>query len=47
VSAIPRELQVIFGTFRIAQVREPYSIIRYAAERCWPPLEEVVFSFLN
>ena len=38
---IPRELQVIFGTFRIAQVREPYSIIRYAADRCWPPLDAV------
>ena len=33
--------QVIFGTFRIAQVREPYSILRYAAERCHPPLQTV------
>ena len=37
----PPHHQVIFGTFRIAQVREPYSIVRYAADRCWPPLDKV------
>ncbi|EKX39998.1 hypothetical protein GUITHDRAFT_61514, partial [Guillardia theta CCMP2712] len=30
---IPRTLQVIFGSYRIAQVREPYSIIRFIAEK--------------
>ncbi|KAI8902347.1 P-loop containing nucleoside triphosphate hydrolase protein [Globomyces pollinis-pini] len=33
-SLIPRHLQVISGVYNIAQVQEPYSAIRFVAERC-------------
>jgi ribosome biogenesis GTPase A len=36
---VPKILQVVFGIYPIAQVREPYSSIRYIAERI--PLENV------
>eukprot|EP00960_Hanusia_phi_P061388 764831-Hanusia_phi.AAC.3 len=36
-----RARQVIFGSYRIAQVREPYSVVRFIAEKCDPPLSEV------
>jgi ribosome biogenesis GTPase A len=36
---VPKILQVVFGIYPIAQVREPYSSIRYIAERV--PLEDV------
>ncbi|XP_065161494.1 guanine nucleotide-binding protein-like 1 [Atheta coriaria] len=32
-SKVPKELQVLMGSFPIAQLREPYSSIRYIAER--------------
>jgi len=39
---IPKPLQVLFGSYRIAQVREPYHVIRFMAERCQPPLHELL-----
>jgi ribosome biogenesis GTPase A len=36
---VPKLLQVVFGIYPIAQVREPYSSIRYIAERV--PLETI------
>jgi len=36
---VPKVLQIVCGIFRIAQVREPYTAIKYIAERV--PLEEV------
>lgn len=36
---IPRELQVLCGIFPIAQCREPYSAIKFLAQRV--PLEDV------
>ena len=35
------ELQVLFGSYKIAQLREPYSTVRFLAERCVPRLHEV------
>jgi len=32
-STVPKELQVLMGSFPIAQLREPYSCIRYVGER--------------
>lgn len=39
---VPKPLQVIFGSYRIAQVREPYHVVRFIAERCRPPLPELL-----
>ena len=39
---VPKALQVLFGSCRIAQVREPYHIIRFMAERCLPPLPDLL-----
>eukprot|EP00931_Biecheleriopsis_adriatica_P100057 TRINITY_DN7502_c0_g1_i1.p1 TRINITY_DN7502_c0_g1~~TRINITY_DN7502_c0_g1_i1.p1 ORF type:complete len:496 (-),score=92.75 TRINITY_DN7502_c0_g1_i1:145-1632(-) len=39
---VPKPLQTLFGSYRIAQVREPFHIIRFLAERCWPPLPELL-----
>eukprot|EP00931_Biecheleriopsis_adriatica_P011769 TRINITY_DN11284_c0_g1_i1.p1 TRINITY_DN11284_c0_g1~~TRINITY_DN11284_c0_g1_i1.p1 ORF type:complete len:516 (+),score=126.99 TRINITY_DN11284_c0_g1_i1:67-1614(+) len=39
---IPKPLQVLFGSFRIAQVREPYHIVRFLAERCQPALPSLL-----
>lgn len=39
---VPKPLQTLFGSYRIAQVREPYHIIRFLAERCLPPLPELL-----
>mmetsp|Transcript_58522 Transcript_58522/g.137783 ORF Transcript_58522/g.137783 Transcript_58522/m.137783 type:complete len:555 (-) Transcript_58522:385-2049(-) len=36
----PKALQVIFGSYRIAQVREPYSVVRMVGEHAVPPLHE-------
>ena len=38
---VDREIQVLFGSFPIAQTREPYSAIRYLAEHCDIPLHKV------
>ncbi|GLE05168.1 hypothetical protein PINS_up014156 [Pythium insidiosum] len=38
---IPVALQILFGSFPIAQTREPYSAIRFAAENCDPHLHEI------
>lgn len=38
---IGREMQVLFGSYPIAQTREPYSAIRYLAEHCHPSLSEI------
>lgn len=35
-------IQVIFGCYPIARVREPYSVVRYLMERHHPPLWEVL-----
>ena len=32
-SLVPRELQVLLGSYPISQVREPMSIVKYIAER--------------
>merc|ERR1711936_184458 len=32
-SLVPRELQVLLGSYPISQVREPMSIVQYIAER--------------
>lgn len=37
---VPSALQVLFGSFPIAQTREPFSAIRFLAENCAPPLHE-------
>jgi hypothetical protein len=31
-------LQVLYGSFPIAHCRDPYTVIRYLAERLWPRL---------
>ncbi|KDO30629.1 hypothetical protein SPRG_04529 [Saprolegnia parasitica CBS 223.65] len=36
---IPMALQILFGSYPIAQTREPYSAIRFIAENCVPTLE--------
>jgi ribosome biogenesis GTPase A len=36
---VPLSLQILFGSFPIAQTREPYSAIRFIAENCLPSLE--------
>ena len=38
---VPPSLQILFGSFPIAQVREPYSCIRMIAENCRPTLMAV------
>lgn len=38
---VPPSLQILFGSFPIAQVREPYSCIRIIAENCRPTLVDV------
>jgi ribosome biogenesis GTPase A len=38
---VPVALQILFGSFPIAQTREPFSAIRFIAENCDPPMEEV------
>jgi len=37
-TGIERAVQVLMGSYPVAQVREPYSVIRYLAEHCDPPL---------
>ncbi|KAL6258580.1 hypothetical protein P5V15_010534 [Pogonomyrmex californicus] len=32
-STVPKELQILMGSFPIAQVREPYTVIKFLAER--------------
>lgn len=39
--SVPLALQILFGSFPIAQTREPFSAIRFLAENCAPPLHEV------
>ncbi|GMF14582.1 unnamed protein product [Phytophthora lilii] len=34
-------LQILFGSFPIAQAREPFSAVRFIAESCSPRLDEV------
>jgi len=34
--------QVVFGSFPIAQCRDPYGVVRYVAERLWPRAEEAL-----
>ncbi|TMW58023.1 hypothetical protein Poli38472_013497 [Pythium oligandrum] len=38
---VPVALQILFGSFPIAQTREPYSAIRFIAENCDPPMDEI------
>lgn len=38
---VPLSLQILFGSFPIAQTREPFSAIRFMAENCEPHLHEV------
>jgi len=38
---VPLSLQILFGSFPIAQTREPFSAIRFLAENCAPPLHEI------
>lgn len=38
---VPPALQVLFGSFPIAQTREPFSAVRFLAENCAPPLHEL------
>ncbi|GBG00365.1 hypothetical protein Rsub_13124 [Raphidocelis subcapitata] len=33
-------MQVLFGSFPIAHCRDPYSVVRYMAERIWPRLQD-------
>eukprot|EP00953_Heterococcus_sp_UTEX-ZZ885_P007571 4580-Heterococcus_DN1.PRE.1 len=33
-------MQVVFGLYPIAQVREPFSNVRFVAENCWPRLDK-------
>ncbi|CAE8593739.1 unnamed protein product [Polarella glacialis] len=40
--AVPKALQVVFGSYRIAQVREPFHIVRFIAEHCHPPLASIL-----
>jgi 50S ribosome-binding GTPase len=37
---IPKAMQVVFGLYPIAQVREPFSNVRFVAENCWPRLDK-------
>lgn len=32
-STVPKELQILMGSFPIAQVREPYTVVQFLAER--------------
>lgn len=32
-SVVPKQLQILMGTYPIAQVREPYTTVKYLAER--------------
>lgn len=32
-STVPKQLQIIMGSFPIAQVKEPYTTVKYLAER--------------
>lgn len=38
---VPIALQILFGSFPIAQTREPFSAVRFIAENCQPPLHEL------
>ncbi|GMF44819.1 unnamed protein product [Phytophthora fragariaefolia] len=38
---VPVLLQILFGSFPIAQTREPFSAVRFIAENCDPHLHEV------
>ncbi|KAE8878014.1 hypothetical protein PF005_g3520 [Phytophthora fragariae] len=38
---VPVLLQILFGSFPIAQTREPFSAVRFVAENCAPHLHEV------
>ncbi|CAK4067878.1 unnamed protein product [Aphanomyces euteiches] len=38
---VPLALQILFGSFPIAQTREPYSAIRFLAENADPTIQEV------
>ncbi|CAI5727494.1 unnamed protein product [Hyaloperonospora brassicae] len=38
---VPVLLQILFGSFPIAQTREPFSAVRFIAENCAPHLHEV------
>lgn len=38
---VPVSLQILFGSFPIAQVREPFSAVRFIAENCLPHLHEI------
>ncbi|KAG6970894.1 hypothetical protein JG687_00002376 [Phytophthora cactorum] len=38
---VPVLLQILFGSFPIAQTREPFSTVRFIAENCVPHLHEV------
>ncbi|CAH0480628.1 unnamed protein product [Peronospora belbahrii] len=38
---VPVLLQILFGSFPIAQTREPFSAVRFIAENCVPYLHEV------
>ncbi|OQR93704.1 hypothetical protein THRCLA_08378 [Thraustotheca clavata] len=38
---VPTALQILFGSYPIAQTREPYSAIRFIAENCVPSLHEI------
>merc|ERR1712136_675656 len=33
---------ILLASFRIAQVREPYHVVRFIAERCYPPLQDML-----
>ncbi|RLN20444.1 hypothetical protein BBJ28_00023961 [Nothophytophthora sp. Chile5] len=39
--SVPVLVQILFGSFPIAQTREPFSAIRFIAENCVPHLHEV------
>lgn len=38
---VPLSLQILFGSFPIAQTREPFSAVRFIAENCLPYLHEI------
>lgn len=38
---VPVALQILFGSFPIAQTREPFSAVRFIAENCVPHLHEI------
>lgn len=38
---VPLSLQILFGSFPIAQTREPFSAVRFIAENCLPSLHEI------